>query len=765
MALTLSAADLVGNTSLGVDVERDTVVLSPMAPIQEEAAMGRDREEATLVRFGLAESLPVPLAEPSAVLNLRFDGTVTPDSRLEVEARADLGVGSWGEWRDASSVGKLVGATRLQVRARLVSEAVTDVAAGPWLRSVTLITEPVSLVRAAQVGPTNPAPPTLRLWATRIGLVGRTTANGHVIAERDHFVALPSRRVLNRQDGHDYRVQLSYRGRTTIAPVWDVGPWNTRDDYWNDAREGFGELPRWTSQAEAAFFGGHNGGRDGSGRFITVPTSIDLADGTFWDALGMSENDWLDVTFLWMDTPSPPQRPTPPVAPRIPPSTAPVGPTGPGGPPAPSVQAAAPLVQRAAAYNLPSPSTRAYLPLVMLDAGGWSTSVSVQNTTESPTSGAIELFKESGGRAGQLSFDLPPHGSRTLRPDDSEGPTAGFVGSGVVTATGAVAVVATTDRPGADIAAYEAVCEGSTSLVAPLVFGDYNGWSTSLQVQNLGAVAANVQVAYQGAGGPVGLEMGTIAPFASRAFSPTAAGIPAGFAGAATVRSTGTQPIGLVANNVRADGSASAYTGLGGTGSPRLQAPLLYKRYNGWDTGVRLFNLGAAPVSASLRLDGGGGASAETATIPANNAATLYQPGQGQAAPGFAGSGVVLTGGNGRLLGVVNGTREGTAAGTSYTLGQSAATTLAVPLLAKDDEWNGGLQVVNPGSTPTTLTVSLYDESGIRVYRTEESLAAGGVRTLYLPALAEVPMGFVGSAILQASSGGGLSGVANQTSR
>src|SRR5205823_10382659 len=116
--------------------------------------------------------------------------------------------------------------------------------------------------------------PTVRLWATRIGLVGRTTANGHVIGERDHFVALPSKRALNRLDGNDYRVQISYRGHTAVAPVWDVGPWNIQDDYWNDAREGFTDLPRWTSQAEAAFFQGYNGGQDGLGRLVVVPTSI-----------------------------------------------------------------------------------------------------------------------------------------------------------------------------------------------------------------------------------------------------------------------------------------------------------------------------------------------------------------------------------------------------------------------------------------------------------------------------------------------------------
>ena len=85
-----------------------------------------------------------------------------------------------------------------------------------------------------------------RVFATREGLVGYTTANGHVIRPRDRFVALPSRRALCSKGGYQYQVRLSYNGRTVTAPVWDVGPWNTKDDYWNpsSARERFNDLPQ-----------------------------------------------------------------------------------------------------------------------------------------------------------------------------------------------------------------------------------------------------------------------------------------------------------------------------------------------------------------------------------------------------------------------------------------------------------------------------------------------------------------------------------------
>lgn len=79
--------------------------------------------------------------------------------------------------------------------------------------------------------------------ATREGLVGGITSNNHTIVTRDWFVALPSAKNLAKNFSWDQayngtavpvRVRVTYGQRSIIAPVWDVGPWNTKDDYWND---------------------------------------------------------------------------------------------------------------------------------------------------------------------------------------------------------------------------------------------------------------------------------------------------------------------------------------------------------------------------------------------------------------------------------------------------------------------------------------------------------------------------------------------------
>jgi hypothetical protein len=140
----------------------------------------------------------------------------------------------------------------------------------------------------------------LHVYATREGLVGGTTANGHVIAERDHFAALPSTRGLSPRDTGTYSVRVcAANGRCAWAPVWDVGPWNTRDDYWNHPRQEWQDLPQGKPQAQAAYQDGYHNGLDQFGRKVRNPAGIDLGDGTFWDGLGLTGGAWVTVTYLW----------------------------------------------------------------------------------------------------------------------------------------------------------------------------------------------------------------------------------------------------------------------------------------------------------------------------------------------------------------------------------------------------------------------------------------------------------------------------------
>ncbi|MEU4364075.1 hypothetical protein [Promicromonospora sp. NPDC023987] len=247
---------------------------------------------------------PTTLASPAGDVAADVDATAPEGTSVLVDVRGRLtgqGPDSWTEWVPAGSPLPVPSET-VQARVTLVGEA----GVSPAVRTVTLTPGPrrsQSLQEAeTEAAPTSGAD-SYRVFATREGLVGGTTANGHVIKKRDHFVALPSRRGLSAKDSGSYSVRVCAEstGRCAYAPVWDVGPWNTTDDYWNGAetRQSWADLPQGRPQAQSAYQDGYNGGRDGFGRRVANPAGIDLGDGTFWEGVGLTDNAWTTVTYLW----------------------------------------------------------------------------------------------------------------------------------------------------------------------------------------------------------------------------------------------------------------------------------------------------------------------------------------------------------------------------------------------------------------------------------------------------------------------------------
>ncbi|GAA2127542.1 hypothetical protein [Streptomyces synnematoformans] len=243
---------------------------------------------------------PERLDRPVNRVRAALDARVPAGAEAAVDVRGRAPGGGWTEWLPAG--GEAAGAARppfavTEVQARLTLRAGSGTPADEALR-LRADTDAAPRPRADLRG--QQAPLTYRLFATREGLVGGTTANGHVIVPNDHFVALPSRRGLSPRGSAEYSVQVCGPVRCETAPVWDVGPWNTKDDYWNppSVRESWRDLPQGMPEAQAAYRHGYNGGLDEFGRRVANPAGIDLADGTFYN-VGLNDNGWVDVTFLW----------------------------------------------------------------------------------------------------------------------------------------------------------------------------------------------------------------------------------------------------------------------------------------------------------------------------------------------------------------------------------------------------------------------------------------------------------------------------------
>jgi hypothetical protein len=225
--------------------------------------------------------------------------TLTADRPAGSQAQADVrGLGSdgkWTQWVPAAATGPTrLPASVTKVQARLTLRDNAEGAA-PTISSLTLNAANGTAGTAPQITPMSVS---YQVFATRERLVGGTTANGHVIQPSDHFVALPSGSALSPNGSGDYSVQVCGPSRCETAPVWDVGPWNTHDDYWDANRAEFTDLPQGEPEAQAAYQNGYNGGRDEFGRTVLNPAGIDLADGTFYN-VGLNNNGWVSVTYLW----------------------------------------------------------------------------------------------------------------------------------------------------------------------------------------------------------------------------------------------------------------------------------------------------------------------------------------------------------------------------------------------------------------------------------------------------------------------------------
>ncbi|GAA1280156.1 hypothetical protein [Saccharothrix xinjiangensis] len=285
-------ADLttINDDDTGVAAHQGAVRLDRAAPAPASA-----RRASARTGFLLLD--PRELGTPANAVAATVQSTVPAGAEVAVDVRGALGGDQWTEWVEARPDAPAV--LPRTVRTVQVRIALTTEGDSPEVRRLDLR----AFNRPAHQGVgAEAAGLSYRVYATREGLVGGTTANGHVIVARDHFVALPSRRGLSPKGTGTYSVRVcAANGRCEWAPVWDVGPWNTKDDYWNPAatRESWKDLPQGKPQAQAAYENGYNGGKDQFGRTVANPAGIDLADGTFWDGLKLTDNAWVTVTYQW----------------------------------------------------------------------------------------------------------------------------------------------------------------------------------------------------------------------------------------------------------------------------------------------------------------------------------------------------------------------------------------------------------------------------------------------------------------------------------
>lgn len=285
-----AAHGLAGPESSGIVHRPDgSILLSTDAPTPPPSF-------APFARMGLYDSAVTAPAHAFSSVAIDFTATVPAGTQAMIAVRAQSSGGQWQAWTTDLQPRQQVEFDSPQARLQYRVVLLGSRAATPVVSAVTLAPNvaPAQLRAAGRA-----VAPTYRLRITRQGMVGGRTANGHIITKNDVFVSLPSWSSLSSKDGSEYQVRLTANGRSVIAPVYDVGPWNHHDNYWDTERDTYASLPTGWPEDHAAYYEGYNRRMADEG-WVRFPTAVDIGDGAYW-ALGLKgAQGVVDVTFLWL---------------------------------------------------------------------------------------------------------------------------------------------------------------------------------------------------------------------------------------------------------------------------------------------------------------------------------------------------------------------------------------------------------------------------------------------------------------------------------
>ena len=262
------------------------------APREDGAAEGTPD---TAVAHRPAHPRPHRLDSPTNRIAARVAARLTEGATADVDVRGLRAGGNWSEWIPAEDGTAVLPEPVLDVQARLVLTGDP----GPEATGLTLTALATVQVEGARA---EGNPLSYKIFATREGLVGGTTANGHVItpARPLRRAALPPGAVAARQqrllrEGLRPHRPLRVRAGLGRRPVEHPRRLLERP---RRARSG-ATCRAGIPQAQAAKHEGLQR-RQGPVRAEVVnPAGIDLADGMFWDALGLRDNAWVTVDYLW----------------------------------------------------------------------------------------------------------------------------------------------------------------------------------------------------------------------------------------------------------------------------------------------------------------------------------------------------------------------------------------------------------------------------------------------------------------------------------
>lgn len=413
-----------------------------------------------------------------------------------------------------------------------------------------------------------------------------------------------------------------------------------------------------------------------------------------------------------------------------------------------------------------------FLTLILVLAGFASVSASTNTGIDivslSSSSGTVtvEFFNANGTSAGTLpASTISAFGSLNFYIPTTSIP-AGQYSARVSSDVPVAATVGLTDNTEQLGDNYLGTDSPDTTLTFPLIYRNYSNWNSQIVVQNASSSAQSVTIDFfkNGSTTKNASDTATIQPYSYKIFNLNSASYN-GFGndyGVAVV--TGAQPLAGTALAVRDPGTGPAnkaeliYRAFSSSQlGTELVAPLFYKNFNGFATGINVVNTGNVNTNVTVKFSsangvGGGPWTSVKNGIKPGEGYTFYTPSLGGLPSNLFGS-ATITSSASEIAAVVSSSRFSSGSQQAFAyeapLETSSTGCVALPVVHNRTTWKTGINILNLGSSAATVTVNYKSSNPSTGNATKNyTVPAGAPYNIYMPSDAATTLGFYGGATL-----------------
>jgi len=308
-----------------------------------------------------------------------------------------------------------------------------------------------------------------------------------------------------------------------------------------------------------------------------------------------------------------------------------------------------------------TPATTWYAPGIYDNYYNYYSNIVVQNATASPVNITVDIYAPGSAVPvkTQTANNVPAYASVNFEQEGAAELSDNVAYSAKITGTGNIAPIVNIYGLGAvnnQLYSYNPFSAGATKFYAPVIMNNYYGNYTAIAVQNVGTAAASVTITY----GTGQTWSGIIAVNSAESrYTPLDTGGSAaypGFLTSATIESTNGQPIVVVVNESNSYNRAASYSGFP-SGSTTARAPIVMKRYYGYNTSITCQNIGTSATTMTLQYAGVAGSNTSP-SIGVGGTHMFYQPTDGLIGDNFIGSATITSSGGNNIVCVVNEDRN-----------------------------------------------------------------------------------------------------------